>query len=303
MAGLSIIIVSYNVRQLLLDCLKSITDTCRQIGHEVIVVDNNSADGTVDVLRKTYSRINVIANSENAGFARANNQGYAASSGEYLLLLNPDTVIRPGAVKTVLDFMERTPDCGLAGCRLAGGAGKLQKSVRRFPSVAENLLQAVFLDRLFYRHNWKRTYYAKEPFPIDYCAGAFMMVRRAALGGMPPLNEEFFMYAEEKDLCLRLRRKGWKTYFVPGAEITHLGGKSTEQDYGRMFSELHVSQVKYFKANYSPAHAWLMTLSWGLVILANVIYSLPLALLGRTRRLKAFAEACRMYPGLLKYMG
>lgn len=275
MFRLSVIIVSYNVKRLLMDCLGSIADTCRGIEHEVIVVDNNSADGTAEALQADHPEVKLIENKKNAGFARANNQGYAVSTGGFLLLLNPDTVLKPMAVKKVLDFMERTPDCGLAGCRMVGSDGNLQITVRRFPSVTENLFQSLFLDKLFYRHNWKRAYYARKPFQIDYGVGAFMMIRREALAGQPYLlNPDFHMYAEEKDLALRLKENGWRCYFVPGAEIVHYGGQSTSQMPMAMFLELQRSQARFYYMHNRGVRANALCLSWWLVLIASFIKTL-----------------------------
>ncbi len=235
---LSIIIVSYNVRQLLLNCIQSIIDTTASINYEIIVVDNASNDGSAPAVKERFPQLQVIANGENAGFASANNQGFAVSKGRFLLLLNPDTVVKPDAIKSGLDFIKSTPDAGMAGCRLLNPDGTLQKSIRRFPSVHENIARAFFVDRFVFSEHRKGIYYRTLPFEIDYCAGAFMMIRKEALGDMPLLNPDFFMYAEEKDLALRLKEKGWKTYFVPSGEIIHLGEQSTDQMAEDMFLEL-----------------------------------------------------------------
>ncbi len=295
---LSIIIVSYNTRDLLVECLRSLEDTCGDMDRETFVVDNDSGDGTVDVIRKTYSRINVIANRKNVGFAKANNQAYQNSKGEYLLLLNPDTVVKPGAVRTVLDFMERTPDCGLAGCRLANPDGSLQKSIKRFPSPMNNLLTALCLDKLTHSTEWVHSYYKDKPFKVDYVSGAFMVISRKALGKEPYLlNPDFHMYSEEKDLALRLKEKGWNCYFVPGAEVVHYGGRSTEQMPEEMFLELQHSQVKFFYTHHRGFYARLLDLTWWLVIFCSWLKSLPISLFtGQTKRSPMMWRAVKEYP-------
>ncbi len=279
MKKISIIIVSYRVKQLLLICLKSIEDTCQDLEYEIVLVDNCSDDGTVDFVRSKYQRINLIANKTNIGFAQANNQAYQASRGEYLLLLNPDTVVKPGAVRTVLDFMERTPDCGLAGCRLLNTDGSLQRSIKRFPSPLDNLLAACCLNKIFYSTEWRSKHFGSRPFRVDYVSGAFMMIKRRALEKEPYLlNPDFYMYSEEKDLALRLKARGWHCYFVPHAEIVHHGGRSTDQMPERMFLELQKSQVKYFYTHHQGVYARLLDFTWWLVLVSAWLKSLPLYL-------------------------
>lgn len=301
MPELSIIIVSYNVRQYLLDCLASVVATCRGIEHEIIAVDNASSDGSAQAVKEKYPQVKLVANKNNAGFAKANNQGYGISTGEYILLLNPDTLVKPGAVKTVLEFMKNTPDAGLAGCRLLNSDGTLQKSAKRLPTVAGNLAQAFFLDRLLFPENRSSFYYGQEPRRIGYPNGAFMMVRRSALGEMPLLNDDYFMYAEEKDLALKLKHMGYSTYFVPGGEIIHHGGKSTDQMALAMFLELQKSQVKFYKKYHNPLKAFMLNSSWWLVLLSNFILNIPLSLVGRYRsRLSLFKTAMIKYPQYMR---
>jgi GT2 family glycosyltransferase len=300
---LSIIIVNFNVRELLLDCLRSVVSTSNGGDHEIIVVDNASGDGSVSALGEAFPDVRLIANNENVGFARANNQGYEISRGEFLLLLNPDTVVKPGAIQAVLEFMKETPDAGLAACRLVNPDGTLQDSIRIFPSVANNLLKAVFLDRLLYGHYRRSTYYRRRPHRIDYPTGAFMMVRREALGEMPLLNPDFFMYAEEKDLALRLRGEGWNAYFVPDGEVIHYGGKSTGCMPVEMFLELQRSQVKYYRRHYSGLYSWALSLSWAAVLFSNLLASFPLMPFRAGQgRLRLFAKALQEYPAALKYL-
>ncbi|TAL61402.1 MAG: glycosyltransferase family 2 protein [Bacteroidetes bacterium] len=298
---LSIIIVSYNVRQLLLNCIQSIIDTTAKIDYEIIVVDNASNDGGAQAVKERFPELQVIANKENVGFASANNQGYAISKGGFLLLLNPDTLVKPDAIKSVLDFIKSTPDAGMAGCRLLNPDGTLQKSICRFPSVLEHIGRAFFVDRFIFSEHRKGIYYRTKPFEIDYCAGAFMMIRREALGNMPLLSPEFFMYAEEKDLALRLKEHDWKTYFVPQGEVIHFGEQSTKQMAVEMFLELQKSQVKFYAIHHKKFIAWLLSLSWGLVLISTWLISLPLLIFKRTHhRLKLLTIALLNYPKILK---
>lgn len=297
---LSVIIVSYKVRRLLLGCLKTLETACRGLDHEIIVVDNASGDGTVDVVRETYPRINVLANSENAGFAKANNQAYAISRGGFVLMLNPDTAVRPDAVRNVLDFMKRTPDAGLAGCRQMGVDNRPQRSIRAFHTVGGNLLAALGLGRLLPGAR-EADYYRREPFPIGYPSGAFMMARRAAVAEPRLLNEKYYMYSEEPDLALRLRRRGWRAYFVPSAEIIHFGGQSTRQASLENFLLLQRSQLMFYRIHYPGPYAVLLQLSWGAILLSTWLGSKLMELRGGCpERTRLFGRAVRAFPGLMK---
>jgi GT2 family glycosyltransferase len=298
---LSIIIVSYNVRQLLLGCIQSVIDTTTGLNYEIIVVDNASADKSADAVKKIYPQVKVITNNENVGFARANNQGLEVSIGDFLLLLNPDTVVKSGAIRTVLEFMKNTPDAGLATCRLLNPNGSLQKSIRPFPTVKENLLKALFIGKLLYWQYWKKTYYKPEPVEIDYCTGAFMMVRRQALGDMPLLNPEFFMYAEEKDLAFRLKKLGWNSYFVPFGEVIHYGGASTNQMPEDMYLELYRSNLEYFAMNYGRLQGFILSLGLGVELLSYWFISAPLIpFRGPRYRFKLYSNVLLTFPGMMK---
>lgn len=288
------------MRQLLLNCIQSILETTGSIDYEIIVIDNASTDCSLESVRETFPNVQVIGNKVNVGFARANNQGYLISKGHFLLLLNPDTVVKPGAIRSVLEFMENTPDAGMAACRLLNPDGSLQKSIRPFPTIKEHLSRALFIDRIFYWEYWKKTYYQPAPFEIDYCTGAFMMVRREAVGEMPLLDPAFFMYSEEKDLALRLKEKGWKTYFVPLGKIVHFGGQSSGQMAVDLFLEFLRSQIRFFNQHFYGLHKNLMVWSYYLTLCTSCIASLlfPFIHYGR-HRLKLFVAAVRNYPALV----
>lgn len=285
---LSVIIVSYNVRQLLAECLASVVDACRDINHQIIVVDNASADGSAEAVKKQFPQIQVIANAENKGFSAANNQGYKISRGEYVLLLNPDTIVKPGAIKTVLDFLKAAPKAGLAGCRLLTGSGRLQPSIINYPSITENILTALYLDKFFCRNRWKRTYYQKPPLAIDIPAGAFMMAARQALGQGPLFDEGYFMYSEEAGLSWRLKAQGFKNYYLPGAEIIHLGEQSTSPREAEMYRMLQTSKLKFYYGHYRPAQAFFLSLSLWLVLLSRLLTAFPLLPFKGCGRLRLF---------------
>lgn len=295
---ISIIIVSYNVRQLLTECIASVINACRDIEHEIIVVDNASADGSAEAVIKQFPRIRVIANEENKGFSAANNQGCKISQGRYVVLLNPDTIVKPGAIKTVLDFLKAAPKAGLAGCRLLTGSGLLQPSIINYPSVTENILTALYLDRLFYRNRWKRTYYREKPLAIDIPAGAFMMADRQVLGQGPLFDEGYFMYSEEAVLSWRLKTQGFQNYYVPGAEIIHLGEQSTSAREAEMYRMLQASKLKFYYGHYRPARAFFLALSLWLVLVSRLITAIPLLPFKGCGRLRLFWLTLINFPPL-----
>jgi N-acetylglucosaminyl-diphospho-decaprenol L-rhamnosyltransferase len=231
---LSILVVAWNVRKQLTDCLRSIERYPPAAAFEVIVVDNDSVDGTAEAVRGDFPWVTVLANEQNCGFAAANNRAVAHAQGEYLLLLNPDTLVHPGGLDVLCEFLDRNGDVAVCGPRLLNENGTIQPSVRGVPSF-----RAVFYRYTIFRHVFlfrrQHREWLRSGFPYDRQAdadqlmGAALMLRRAALNQVGLLDERFFLYYEEVDLCHRLRRAGWRAVFVPDATITHLGGQSSRQ--------------------------------------------------------------------------
>jgi len=200
----------------------------------------------------------------------------------------------------VLDFMRKTPDAGLAGCRQVGRDGELQKSIHSIHTVWGNLLCAYGIDRILKKEYKKETYYGNKPFAIGYPTGSFMLLRREALCGRDLFNESFFMYSEEPDLAMRLKLNGWLTYYVPSAEIVHVGGGSTSQNREKMFLQLHRSQLYFYRLYYSKQRALLLQLTWGLVILNTWIASFLASFVGLGRiRSDLFGRVLAAYPSML----
>lgn len=266
---LSIVIVSYNVRDLLEQCLRSVAGSKLQVSNsetcnlklETIVVDNASSDGSAAMVQKKFPAAHLVANKENRGFAVANNQGFAQAGGRYLLMLNPDTTVRVGAPETLVKFMDAHPRAGACGGKLVYADGSLQHSAFRFPTLAQ-----IFLD--FFPLNWRltdsringrypRAWYARgEPFQIDHPLGAALMVRREAAEKIGWLDEDFFIYCEEIDWCMRLKRAGWEIWCVPQAEIVHYEAQSTRQFREVMFVELWRARFRLFDKHYSREFRW-----------------------------------------------
>jgi N-acetylglucosaminyl-diphospho-decaprenol L-rhamnosyltransferase len=260
---LSVVIVSWNVKQLLGECLASVYRSFEGHGNtcEVIVVDNASTDGSGDMVAGDYPQARLMANRENMGFAAANNQGLAEASGRYVVLLNPDTSLRGNALGTLLDFMDQTPSVGMAGPRLVFGDGSFQHSAFEFPSLAQ-----AFFDFFPVHHRltesrlngrYPRSLYATgEPFAVDHPLGACMMVRRGVIEQVGGLDEQFFMYCEEVDWAMRIKQAGWGVYCVPAAEVVHYAGQSTRQSRDAMFVALWRSRFRLFAKHYGPFYNW-----------------------------------------------
>jgi GT2 family glycosyltransferase len=246
---LSVIIVNWNTRDLLCQCLDSLTRKVVGIEMEILVVDNGSSDGSVPAVRKRFPGVRLIENRVNMGFARANNQAISLSSGDYLLLLNPDTQVKDEAIERMLSFMNAHAKAGLAGAQLVNADGSKQNSFANFPSLATELLNKSLLRWLFSeKFPGKETDYL-GPVEVDSVIGACMMVRRRAVEQVGFLDEKFFLFLEETDWCYRMKKADWKIYHIPRAEILHFQGKSAEAEKGKARIEYYRSRYYYFRKN------------------------------------------------------
>jgi hypothetical protein len=285
---LSILIVNWNARDLLLDCLRSVYRTLRGVTFEVLVVDNGSRDGSVAAVRRAYPPVRLIENEQNVGFARANNQAMRASRGRYVLLLNSDTVVRPGALSGLVRFADRHPEVGIAGSRLVNPNGSLQPSWARFPSFWSEALD---------RNVRHRVPMAREPwaYEVDWVGGACLLARREAIEQVGLLDEGFFMYSEEADWCYRMVQHGWKVAYLETAEVIHLGGGSSRMRSDAMAVELYRSKLRFFRKHYGriPAAALRVALAARFLV-RGTIYA-GLHRLGGARRPLARRMASRQH--------
>lgn len=254
----SIIIVNWNTRAILKDCLNSIYEQTRGIKFEVIVVDNASRDGSAEMVEKEFPRVVLIENSENKGFAAANNLGMAIAQGRYVLLLNSDTLVLDETIDKVVSFTDNNPDVAVVGCRVLNPDGTLQPTCFMFPSIINMLFSSSYLYKLFPRSRifgrermtwWDR----KDIREVDVVTGCFMLVRRKAIDEVGMMDERFFIYGEETDWCYRFKKAGWKVMFAPVGEIIHLGGQSTSKVQVEMLVQLRLSILKFI----SKHHGWL----------------------------------------------
>ncbi|MCB0256996.1 MAG: glycosyltransferase family 2 protein [Anaerolineae bacterium] len=262
MTDLSIVIVNWNTRELLAGCLESLI--CEQsavnsesqglstvhgsLTTEVIVVDNASSDGSAAMVRECFPTVQVIENRENVGFARANNQAICHSRGRYVLLLNSDTVVHAGALETLVAFMDARPQAGACGPRLLNGDGTLQPSVFPMLTPIREFWQLSFFERLYPRatyrvHDWDTTT-ARQ---VDFIKGACFLVRRDAFHQIGLLDDRYFMYTEEVDLCYRLAQASWQLWYVPASKVIHFGGASSQQMREEMVIQLYRSKLQFYR--------------------------------------------------------
>ena len=240
---LSVIIVNYRVRYFLELCLYSVERACSGLEAEIIVVDNDSGDGSVDALRSLFPRVRFIENRENIGFGRANNQALKDAGGEYVLFLNPDTILPEDFFGVCLNFLRGRPDAGGVGVRMIDGSGRfLPESKRGFPSPWVAFCKLSGLTALFPRSRFFAGYYlgylpADRSHPVPVLAGACFLVRSAILRETGGFDERFFMYAEDIDLSYRIEKAGYRNYYLADTTIVHFKGESTKKDvrYVRQF--------------------------------------------------------------------
>jgi N-acetylglucosaminyl-diphospho-decaprenol L-rhamnosyltransferase len=279
---LSIVIVSWNVRDLLRRCLQSVVtealpspdDGVFRMGNwevEILLVDNASTDGSSEMVRDEFPQIHLIANDENQGFTAANNQGLTLSQGRYLLLLNPDTEIVGDALGAMIGYAQANGEVGALGPRLLNPDGSPQSSRRRFPTLSTALVESTVVQEWWDDNRILRRYYmADTPDDaiqrVDWIVGACLLIRRQAYEQVGGLDEGFFMYSEELDWCRRIKSAGWEIVYLPTATIIHHEGKSSEQVVPARHIYFQSSKVRYFRKHHGAFQAealrWFLLLTY-----------------------------------------
>lgn len=264
MPKVSITIVHHQGLKMLQDCLHSIYDETRDLDFEVIVVDNVSDDGAVQMIATEFPQVRLIRNTERHGFGHNQNTGIKQALGQYIFIYNDDTLVHGNALPTLCAVLDKNPDVGLVGPKLVNSDGSLQMSCYRFPSpfrcICENLLlSAAFPDSTIFGdyRNWKHD----KTREVDFVIGAAMLVRRSVVEQVGVFDELFFMYSEETDWQMRIKNAGWKIIFCPDAVITHLGGQSSEDAKDRQFSEFQTSSAKLIRKHYGVFGAGMQRLA------------------------------------------
>ncbi len=291
---LSIIIVSWNVRDHLRACLASVESSIKRHGDsltlEVIVVDSGSSDGTPTMVRETFPWVQLIARKENVGFPRGNNLGLSQAKGRHLLLLNPDTEIVGDALGQMVTYLEAHPDVGAVGPQLLNPDGTVQSSRRRFPTLMTAAFESTWLQPLAPPGLLARYYVADvpadQPADVDWLVGACLMVPTRIVEAVGTLDEAYFMYSEELDWCRRIKAAGFRIVFLPEAQVLHYVGKSSEQAVTERHINFQRAKLRYFRKYHGPLAAGLLRL----VLLLNYLSQLALealkGLLGHKRPLR-----------------
>jgi GT2 family glycosyltransferase len=249
---ISIVIVNWNTKVLLLDCLASVYKTVENISMGIWVVDNASSDGSVEAVKRFYPDVKIIQNRKNLGFAAANNRAFKRMRGRYAVLLNTDAVLMKGALEAIYDFVENNPDAGMACGQLLNPDGSKQNSIANFPGLPSLLLNETLLRILLPRRYPSKRKEYKNPIEVDSCIGACLMVRKKTMDHVGLLDEDYFFFFEETDWARRIKQSGWKIYFVPSARIIHLQGQSVGHNI-RSRILYYTSRYTYFK-KWHPNH-------------------------------------------------
>jgi len=289
----SVVIVSFNGREWLKRCLLSLASV--HCSTEIIVVDNGSTDGSRELVTSEFPRVKLLANGNNRGFAAACNQGMRVATGRYHLLLNPDVEVPAGSVEALVEFLDSVPSAGAAACRLEYPGGAVWTSARSWPSVWVVLLESLFVASLWPANPISRRYYLSDwdhldRRPVDWVAGACMLVRREVVREVGLLDEGFFLYCEDVDWCRRMHERGWMVWYLGDVRMVHLGGHSTKgagansEAVLRANVEASRSVMRYFEKHGSRTEALVVraalvvhfairSLKWGLLGQLGVVAS------------------------------
>jgi len=292
----SIIVVAWNVRRLLYDCLTSVYDQTKGIDFEVIYVDNASGDGSVDMVKREFPKVRIIENKRNEGFIKANNQGIEIAQGRYVLLLNSDTIVLDNAIAKTVQFADAHQDTAVVGCRVLNPDRTLQRDCFMYPSALNMFLAATYLHQVFPRNRFfgreRMTWWDFDDVrEVETICGCFSLVRHKAIEQVGFMDERYFLYGDDPDWCYRFRKHGWKIMFTPEAEIIHYGGQTTKQMARKFRLQLHGSELIFMKLHRSKLtfpFARFLTASF---LLLRVPYWLVHAVLYKSERKRSLETA------------
>jgi GT2 family glycosyltransferase len=256
MIDYSVIIVSWNAKNYLSECLQSLNEYTFTYNTEIIVVDNASTDGSPSMVQKEFPHVNLIINEYNYGFAKGNNIGINQSKGTYLFLINSDVFVKDGCIEKMIAYMDVHPDIGILGPKILDQCGKTQRSCMELPSLWNTFYSAFGLHNIFGEFQFFRgemmTYWSHNTIrQVDIINGCFWMVRKEALDEVGLLDEQFFIYSEDKDWCKRFHETGWDVVFYPEAEAIHYGGASSANAPIRFEVEMQKANLQYWKKHHS----------------------------------------------------
>jgi len=296
MLDVSIIIVAWNVRELLHNCLKSVYDETKGINFEVIYADNASKDGSVEMVTKEFPKVRVIKNTENEGFIKANNQGIKIANGRYVLLLNSDTVVLDNAIARTVRFADANPEAAVVGCRVLNPDKTLQRTCFMYPSILNMILSATYLYKIFP----KSTFLGREGMTwwnfdnvreVETICGCFSFVRKEAIKQVGLMDEIYFVYGDDPDWCYRFKKNGWKIMFTPEPEVIHYGGQTTKQMRNKFKLQLYGSKLIFVKLNRNKLTFLLARFLTAMFFLLRVPYWIAMAALRKHKRKTSIQNA------------
>jgi len=296
MIDVSIIVVAWNVRELLHNCLKSVYEETKDIRFEVIYVDNDSEDGSVEMVEKKFQEIRIIENSRNEGFIKSNNQAIKIATGRYVLLLNSDTVVLDNAIGKIVKFADAHPEAAVVGCKVLNLDNTLQRTCFMYPSILNMFLAATYLYKIFP----KSKFFGRECMTwwdfddvreVETVCGCFSLVRKEAIEQVGPMEEMYFVYGDDPDWCYRFKKKGWKIMFTPEAEIIHHGGQTTKQMPREFRLQLCGSQLIFVKLHRSRLTFPIARILAASFLFLRVPYWIAAAMFHRSERGKSIQTA------------
>jgi GT2 family glycosyltransferase len=275
---LSVVVASYNTRDLLRECLKSLAPATAGLRTEILVVDNHSTDGSAEMVETSFPEVTLLRNGANEGFAKANNRALAAARGDHVLCLNPDTLIPQGALRPMIEFLGSNQDVGIVGCRLERPDGRLDEACKRsFPTPLSAIARFLHLDRLFPGSRtlgaYRRTF--QDPhgrYEVDSVVGAFMLVRRRVIEEVGGFDEDFFMFGEDLDWCYRVKSRRFKVYYLGDQKVIHHKGAATATAPYRMNWHFHRAMFLFHKKHLVDRYPFFV--NWAVYTGISVRYAL-----------------------------
>jgi len=290
----SIIIVNWNTRDILRDCLRSVYEQTQAITFKVIIVDNASRDGSAEMVKEEFPQAILIENSQNRGFAAANNQAIKTAGGRYVLLLNSDTVVLDNAIAKAVKFADEHPYTAVVGCRVLNRDYTLQRTCFIYPSLLNTFLAATYLYKIFP----KSRFFGREQMTwwdyndvreVEAVCGCFLLARKEAIDQVGRIDEKYYVYGEETDWCYRFKKNGWKIMFTPGAQIIHYGGQTTKRLPDKFLLQLYGAKLIFIRKHKSKPAFFLARLLTALFFSVRVPYWLVVEIFGGSKNKQPIA--------------
>ena len=297
-ARVSVIIVVWNGKKYVRECLESLRENCRDVCDEVIIVDNASSDGSAELIAEMFPEFHLIRNSENLGFAKANNIGIAQSSGDYVCLVNSDVKFTGDCLSPMLRFLSENPEVGMVGPKMLATDGEVRRSTMRFPTVWNQFSRALGLDIVFKKSRLfggllMADFDHNKTTPVEVLNGWFVVARRNAIDRVGLLDPQFFMYAEDLDWCYRFHQAGEKIVFFAGAEAIHYGGASSSNAPLRFYLEMCRANWQYWQKHYGWLAQMAFLASSGTYHLVRLLGSAAMYLISPSQRAENLARLRR----------